>query len=361
MIYNVVMNQLQSIWMNFPFVKAALAGRSRKPNSDIMALIDNFKAIGFDHIRHAPFEAFKEHIIALRDQGLEWRYLDLVDHLVKLEIVGTKKKRLEGETQPTEDTIYKNYYRFWLKATQHLIASATFTLEDQKYFAYLDERQKADEQKPLTGAAKYDHVIVDEFQDINPLDLNLIKSIADRSRASITIVGDDDQAIFEWRGTTPSYILRPDHFFSRPFHTYTLAINYRSPANVVRLSQKLIAQNKRRVMKDTQPHRENNAAIIVQQTDSIDDSLDLAFGLYTDHLKDSSSATQLALIGRKQAQLIPYQIYLASKNIPFYAAEDLQIFLSKTFDRLLELLELKLSSDRRMRSYQVVDDLVKLC
>src|SRR5690606_24245469 len=111
---------------------------------------------------------------------------------------------------------------------------ATFTFEDQKYYAYLDERQKVEEAgKPLAGIAKYDHVIVDEFQDINPLDLNLVKCIVDRHRATITLVGDDDQAIFEWRGTTPAYILEPDRFFAGKFQTFTLQTNYRSPANIV--------------------------------------------------------------------------------------------------------------------------------
>ncbi len=54
--------------------------------------------------------------------------------------------------------------------------------------------------------------MVDEFQDINPLDIALIKGIAQRHRATLTIVGDDDQAIFEWRGATPEYILHPEQY-----------------------------------------------------------------------------------------------------------------------------------------------------
>ena len=58
----------------------------------------------------------------------------------------------------------------------------------------LDGRRKP----AITGAARYNHILVDEFQDINPLDLELIKAVALRNRSTLTIVGDDDQAIFEW-------------------------------------------------------------------------------------------------------------------------------------------------------------------
>ena len=95
-------------------------------------------------------------------------------------------------------------------------------MEDQKYFAYQDERKNIEQGRLLSGAASYDHIFVDEFQDINPLDLALVRAIVERSRATLTIAGDDDQAIFEWRGATPEYILDPGQYFGSDFDTCTL-------------------------------------------------------------------------------------------------------------------------------------------
>ena len=92
-------------------------------------------------------------------------------------------------------------------------------------------------------------MFVDEFQDVNPLDIALVKAIVERNRATVTIAGDDDQAIFEWRGATPEYILNPERYFDSPFTTYILGVNYRSPHNSVDHSQRLIANNERRVPK----------------------------------------------------------------------------------------------------------------
>ena len=260
-----------------------------------------------------------------------------------------------------QSAVFDAWYGFWREANDHLIESATFTLEDQKYFAFQDERKNIEEGRLLSGAASYDHVFVDEFQDINPLDLALVRAIVERNRATLTIAGDDDQAIFEWRGATPECILDPRQFFERDFETYTLGVNYRSPANIVRHSQHLIAHNHRRVSKQISAHGSRKAKIKVRKVSALGESLDYVHDLVSSTITLGENPSQIALIGRKRSQIIPYQIYFASKDIPFCAAEDLQIFLSKTFERLLHLLDIKANADRRRRSGQVVKEILFLC
>ena len=67
------------------------------------------------------------------------------------------------------------------------------------------------------------------------------------------------------------------------------------------------------------------------------------------------------IIGRKRSQIIPYQVYFASKDIAFCAAEDLQVFLSNAFERLLELLMIKTKARMRQSRTQVVNDMLQLC
>jgi superfamily I DNA/RNA helicase len=105
----------------------------------------------------------------------------------------------------------------------------------------------------------------------------LIKTISERSRASLTIVGDDDQAIYEWRGATPEYILDPVRFFGVKFDTSTLATNYRSPKNIVDFAQKLIANNARRVPKQIRASRNEEASIVVKKTSDIAEAPDLVY------------------------------------------------------------------------------------
>ncbi|MCP5560398.1 MAG: ATP-dependent helicase [Verrucomicrobiaceae bacterium] len=355
-----ILNQLAPVWAKHKAVKDAIEKRSSR-TKEILEIMDALKALGFDHTRIKSAEEFNAHVQDLIDLELGWRLEELWETLIKIGIL-TSRPKDGNDPQGFLKRVYTGFYKFWLEATDQLIKSATFTLEDQKYFAFIDERQKGeDADKPLTGVAKYDHVIVDEFQDINPLDLNLVKAIVERHRATVTLVGDDDQAIYEWRGTTPVYILEPERFFASRFKTFTLQTNYRSPANIVTLAQKLIRHNQRRVDKDTQAFQTAEAEIRVEETEDINASLDLAAELVAEHIKPDGSPTRIALIGRKKAQLIPYQVYFASKNVPFCAAEDLQIFLSKTFDQLLELLEIKQRADQRRRPREVAADLLELC
>ena len=350
------MNQLQSVWSKFKPINDAISQRN-SPTRELLDAVDGLKSLGFDHVRMKSVEAMVAHRDHLDSLGLGWRLQEVWNSLIKIEVLPDP-----ASGKLTDKIIYSRFYKFWLQAVDLLLKSATYTFDDQKYKAYLDERDKADSgEKPLTGAARYDHVVIDEFQDINPLDLNLIKSIAERHRATITIVGDDDQAIYEWRGTTPEYIVNPDPWFGRTFETHTLGINYRSPANIVRLSQRLIENNTHRVIKTVQASRGDDAIIELLPTATINDSLDHVCDLIEQFKKKGLGPNQIALIGRKRAQLIPYQVHFAANDIPFCAAEDLQIFLSKTFDKLLELLEIKQKADTRQRPRQVAEDLLNLC
>ena len=324
-----------------------------------METLDEFKSLGFDHLRHGDSALFRAHWKELDRQGLGWRLEGLINQLIRFDVLDDNL--LEARVTSRQKQVYERFFEFWRDATQHLIDSSTFTLEDQKYYAFQDERTNIEQGRLLSGAASYDHVFVDEFQDINPLDLALIKAVVDRNRATLTIAGDDDQAIYEWRGATPEYILQPEVYFDSKFDTHTLGVNYRSPENIVAHSQQLIAHNKRRVPKGIKAHSSAKAKIEVIEIDTLTDALDYVSDLVEASVSRGESPSRVALISRKRGQIIPYQVYFASKDIPFSAAEDLQVFLSDTFERLLHLLTIKANSYGRQSSRQVVNDMLFLC
>lgn len=358
-----MLNQLQSIWQRFKHVKEAIqtANRWRKANAPkvLMDMMDSFKSLGFDHIRHKERGPFLAHWARLDSQNLQWRLMQHVEDLKKIEILEEEHFPPSRDVMESDKVhLYERFYRFWCKATDHLLREATFTLEDQKYFAYQDEQKNVEDGKFLTGAARHAHVFVDEFQDINPLDLALIKAIVERNRATLTIAGDDDQAIFEWRGATPEYIMEPGRFFDLDFSTRTLAVNYRSPFNIVKHSQALIQHNRRRVQKDVRASSAKEARIEVRKTIDLADALNFVKDLVDQSVSEGRSPSRVALVSRKRSQIIPYQVFFASRDISFCAAEDLQVFLSNAFNRLVELLEVKSGSVPRTR---VVTTVLSLC
>lgn len=94
---------------------------------------------------------------------------------------------------------------------------------------------------------RFTHITVDEYQDINPIQEKLINLITGK-HGNLCVVGDDDQSIYQWRGSTIENILTFAKRYKNVF-TYYLPTNYRSTDSIVNLSNKLVIKNKRRLHK----------------------------------------------------------------------------------------------------------------
>ncbi|OMJ80540.1 hypothetical protein SteCoe_19182 [Stentor coeruleus] len=94
---------------------------------------------------------------------------------------------------------------------------------------------------------RYKYLIVDEFQDTNSIQFDFIRLLGQNS--SVTVCGDDDQAIYGWRGATLDIF----EDFKKAFkssNTIILNQNYRSTQNIVKICQSLIEKNPRRESKN---------------------------------------------------------------------------------------------------------------
>lgn len=354
---NLIRGPLSGSWSEIEPLRTAMETQPVNMPRILANLLDTMKTLGFDHeigtMRHA-----NDRLDALEELGL----IDLLNDPKEklLEFGALENGRWESFLDIT--------LPFFVNACKQQHSQAVFTLEDQKYFGWLALRRKLREGHQPSENEAITHILVDEFQDINPLDLSLVLTIADLNRSKLTLVGDDDQAIFEWRGAAPDFILYPREHLKRPFTTHILTRNYRCPRNIVEKSARLIACNKR---------REKKEMIAVSKVEAKIDRLNGETFLdttrqITDEIKTFVAAQEpgarMALLSRKRAQLIPYQILLARDEIPFCAAEDLHVFLSDTFDRLLSALRIRhiasqmpVLAQMGIRLPTVVDDIMVLC
>jgi len=334
-------NSLQPLWTDFPRLKAALTDSRRKTRAarDLMDVSDTLKSLGFRHDRHDSVDDFASHSHWLINNGMGAKLYGVIRTLIDIELVSPSLKTVEKQVEE----VFAHYASFWTKACVHLYQSAIFTLDDQKYWALMDIESNLRDAKYTTGIHRFHHVMVDEFQDINPLDLNLLKAVAEYNKCGLCIVGDDDQAIYEWRGATPEFILNPDEHIFKGFKTHILKINYRSPSNIVKHAQKLISNNKRRVEKDVRASSKVSALVNVYTSPTIEQSITYVAERVREFLKDSS-IRNVAIISRKRSQIIPYQIVFAGWDVPFYAAEDLHVLMSGAFEELKAILLLKAQS-----------------
>lgn len=129
--------------------------------------------------------------------------------------------------------------------------------DDQKLRALaLFERPELRERIP----ALWDEVIVDEFQDINRLDFALVRRLA--SRADLVVTGDDDQAIYGFRGCSSEFIVGLARLLGREVDSHELAINYRNPPNLLQHAVRLVAHNRGRIPKSPVAARTDAAAVL---------------------------------------------------------------------------------------------------
>lgn len=100
-------------------------------------------------------------------------------------------------------------------------------------------------------AERIKHVIVDEYQDVNPIQEAIVWSLHELG-AKVCVVGDDDQTIYQWRGSSVQGILTFEKRYPN-VTTVKLQENFRSSKGIVETARPFIEQNSERLQKTMQP------------------------------------------------------------------------------------------------------------
>jgi DNA helicase-2/ATP-dependent DNA helicase PcrA len=141
-----------------------------------------------------------------------------------------------------EDTFRKLYYGY----EEWLAREGRIDFDDMlvKCYELLSARPDV-----LAGWQKrYQYILIDEFQDINRIQYEVIKLLA-QPENNLFIVGDDDQSIYRFRGAKPEIMLRFPKDYPNTKEV-CLSINYRSTGNIVKAAEKVIRHNKVRYPKN---------------------------------------------------------------------------------------------------------------
>jgi len=108
---------------------------------------------------------------------------------------------------------------------------------------------------------RFQHIIVDEYQDINPAQYRLLRLLTGDS-GNICVVGDADQAIYAFRGADVTSFLNFGNDFPAA-RRITLSHNYRSTAGIIRASDRMICNNARRIERELLPVRGKGKPITI--------------------------------------------------------------------------------------------------
>lgn len=160
----------------------------------------------------------------------------------------------------------------------------------------------------------YRFIMVDEFQDINPMQYEIIKMLSAVHR-NLFIVGDDDQSIYGFRGAEPGIMLKfPEDY--RDAVKIVLNTNYRSKGNIVKASERLIKNNKTRFQKEIKPVKEPGEKVMVTQYETIDDEIQGIFEKISRYAAEGILYSQMCVILRTNALSAKFREGLKNRGIP---------------------------------------------
>ncbi len=170
----------------------------------------------------------------------------------------------------------------------------------------------------------YEYILIDEYQDINPIQYELIHMLT-QNRQNLFVVGDDDQAIYGFRGSDGECFqkLLKDYMDTKVIH---LNVNYRCADSIVKASQCLISKNKKRLNKEIVSGVDGKTKGEIHLLGSIN-TQEMYQTLFKElGSKDAEGLSKEAVLFRTNAALQSFANILAVKKVPFVVREKIRSY-----------------------------------
>lgn len=166
---------------------------------------------------------------------------------------------------------------------------------------------------------KFQYLMIDEFQDINALQYRVVCMLAGKG-ANLFVVGDDDQAIYRFRGSRPELMLNFPKDYPNA-QVVRLSVNYRCPKEVVHMAGKLIANNERRFQKQIESAGKEGEAFSCNVFANVQEENMRIVEWVRRHVQRGGSYQQVAVLYRTNLQPQALIAKFMEYNLPFHTKE----------------------------------------
>jgi len=187
-------------------------------------------------------------------------------------------------------------------------------------------------------ANRFDHLLIDEYQDTNGSQYRIVKALASGHR-NLCVVGDDDQAIYGWRGAEVTHILR----FTRDWpeaKVVRLETNYRSTSEIIAWANRLIAFNKLRHDKQLRATSSGPAPRIMQFEDETAEAKGVVGEIYQRIRSRQCDPKDIAILFRTNEQPRAFETELRKANLPYVLVGGMSFFDRKEVRDVLSYFKL---------------------
>jgi DNA helicase-2/ATP-dependent DNA helicase PcrA len=190
-------------------------------------------------------------------------------------------------------------------------------------------------------AGRFDHLLVDEYQDTNGSQYRIVKALA-KDHRNLCVVGDDDQSIYGWRGAEVSHILRFKNDWPEA-KVVRLEVNYRSTREILDWANRLIAFNKLRHPKVLRATCSGEPPRILQLEDEIKEAKAVVNDIAARIAEKKRRPRDFAILCRTNEQPRAFEMELRRAKVPYVLMGGMSFYDRKEVRDILAYLKLLVS------------------
>lgn len=171
---------------------------------------------------------------------------------------------------------------------------------------------------------RFQFLLVDEYQDTNQLQSDLIDLLAERHH-NLTVVGDDAQSIYAWRGANFQNILQfPKRYPEAKI--YKIETNYRSTPEILEVANAAIAPNVHQFTKKLAPARKSGQKPVLVTCEDAGQQAAFVAQRVLELREEGAELNKMAVLYRSHFHALELQLELTRRNIPFSITSGIRFF-----------------------------------
>ncbi|MEX0676113.1 MAG: UvrD-helicase domain-containing protein [Pirellulales bacterium] len=202
-------------------------------------------------------------------------------------------------------------------------------------------------------AARFTHLLIDEYQDTNASQYRIVRALAERHR-NLCVVGDDDQSIYGWRGADVSHILRFKHDWPDA-KVVRLEENYRSTEPILTLANRLIRYNRLRHDKVLRPARTGGEKPKILQCQDAEAEARFVVEDIRARLASGAQERDFAVLFRTNEQPRPFEAELRKAKLPYVLVGGQSFYDRKEVRDVLSYLKLLVTPSDEIALRRVIN------
>lgn len=159
----------------------------------------------------------------------------------------------------------------------------------------------------------YKYILIDEFQDINRIQMNIIELLASPLN-NIFVVGDDDQSIYGFRGARPEIMIEFKDYYHEA-ELIVLDVNYRSTQSIINVAGRVIENNKTRLDKCAHANNDKDFQPDIRKFRNQVEELKFVVSKIREYENQGISLSEMAILVRNNSQIQEISSFLKNRKI----------------------------------------------